>query len=68
MYTGRKIGIITDLHGLYEPLIATLDSMKKREITEVYSFGDNIGDGPNPKEVMLLLKEYGVISVLGNVE
>lgn len=28
----------------------------------------NIGEGPNPKEVMLLLKEYGVISVLGNAE
>ena len=66
MYTGRKIGIITDLHGLYEPLIAALDSMKKRGITEIYSLGDNIGDGPNPKEAMLLLKEYGVISVLGN--
>lgn len=42
--------------------------MKKRGITEVYSLGDNIGEGPNPKEVMLLLKEYGVISVLGNAE
>ncbi len=68
LYTGRKIGIITDLHGLYEPLIAALDSMKKRGITEIYSLGDNIGDGPNPKEAMLLLKEYGVISVLGNAE
>ena len=43
-YTGRKIAIFTDAHGLYEPTLAALQDMKARGITEIYSLGDNIGE------------------------
>ena len=60
----RKIAIFTDIHGLYEPLEAIIKDIKQRGIKEVYSLGDNIGIGPNPKEVMDLLLESNVSNFL----
>lgn len=67
-YTGREIAIITDIHALLEPTIAVLNDIKKRNIKEVYSLGDNIGVGPNPKEVLELLKENNITCIMGNSE
>ncbi len=64
----RKIAIFTDAHALYEPTLAVLEDARKNGVDEIYSLGDNIGSGPSPKEVMDLLKEYGVKSVKGNHE
>ena len=64
----RKIAIFTDAHSPYEPTLAILKDIKKEGIKEIYSLGDNIGIGPKPKEVMDLLEEYNVKSVLGNHE
>ncbi len=68
MKTKREIAIVADIHGLLEPLEAVLLDMKKRGIKEIYSLGDNIGIGPNPKEVLHLLKENKVVSIKGNSE
>lgn len=68
MNTKRKVAIFTDIHGLLEPLEAVLEDIKKRKIEEIYSLGDNIGIGPNPKEVIHLLEENKVISIKGNSE
>ena len=67
-YTGRQIAIFTDIHGLLEPAIAILKDIKKRNISEIYSLGDNIGVGPNPSQVLDLLGEYGVKTINGNSE
>ena len=64
----RKIAIFTDAHALFEPTLAILEDARKRGITEIYSLGDNIGTGPNPRQVMELLDEYGVESLAGNHE
>ncbi len=64
----RQIAIFTDVHALLEPTEAILKDMKKRGITEIYSLGDNIGLGPNPREVVNLLDEYGVVTLQGNYE
>ena len=64
----RKIALFTDSHALFEPTLAILEDAKKSGITEIYSLGDNIGTGPNPREVMELLDEYGVESLTGNHE
>ena len=64
----RRIAIFTDSHALFEPTLAILEDARKCGITEIYSLGDNIGTGPNPKEVMELLLEYGVKSLKGNHE
>lgn len=67
-YTGRYIGIITDVHSLLVPTIACLEDMKNKGITEIYSLGDNVGVGPSPKEIMDLFNEYNVKSIAGNSE
>ena len=67
-YTGRQIAIFTDVHGLLYPTIAILQDIKRRNITEIYSLGDNIGVGPNPSEVLDLLGEYDVKTINGNSE
>ena len=64
----RKIAIFTDAHAMFEPTVAILEDARKQGITEIYSLGDNIGTGPNPKEVMDLLKEYSVQSLKGKHE
>ena len=64
----RRIAIFTDAHGLFEPTLAILEDVRRNGITEIYSLGDNIGTGPNPKEVMDLLEIYGVRSLKGNHE
>lgn len=64
----RKIAIFTDIHGLLEPLEAVLKNIKEKQIDEIYSLGDNIGVGPNSKEVMELLKKNKVVSLAGNAE
>ncbi len=67
-YTGRNIAIFTDVHGLIEPLEAIINDIKKRGIKEIYSLGDNVGTGPNPHEVMEIIRSNNVISVAGNAE
>lgn len=64
----NRIGVITDLHGMYEPTLAVLEDMRSKGITEIYSLGDNIGFGPNPHEVLELLRKYNVTSTYGNHE
>ena len=68
IYTGREIAIITDAHSLYEPTLAVLEEIRKNGITEIYSLGDNVGEGPNPHEVLGLLEDYNVKSTAGNSE
>jgi len=66
--SSRNIAIFTDCHALLEPLEAILKDIKNRNIKEVYSLGDNIGLGPNPNEVLDLLKENNIQSIAGNYE
>ena len=67
-YTGRKIAIFTDIHGLLEPMEAAVNDIRSRDITEIYSLGDNIGVGPCPCEVIDMLECYNIKSVAGNSE
>ena len=53
---------------MFEPTIAVLESIKQKDIDEIYSLGDNVGLGANPDEVFDMLEYYGVKSVAGNSE
>lgn len=68
IYTGRQVAVLADAHALFDPTFAILEDIKKLGIKEIYSLGDNIGSGPNPKETIDLLDKYNVISLLGNSE
>ena len=64
----RRIAVFSDAHALFEPTLAILEDIRRKGITEIYSLGDNIGSGPNPREVLELLEEYHVQSLMGNHE
>ena len=68
IYTGRKVAIFTDAHGLLEPVEAALEDIKSKGINEIYSLGDNIGDGPDALGVVKTLYDNGVKSIAGNAE
>lgn len=68
IYTGRKVAIFTDAHGLLEPVEAALKDIKSRGINEIYSLGDNIGDGPDSLGVVKALADNNVKSIAGNAE
>ena len=64
----RRIAIFTDIHALYEPLDAILKDISNKGINEIYSLGDVVGLGPNPKECLDLLRKYNVNNIMGNSE
>ena len=67
-YTGREIAIFSDVHALYEPLLSVINDIKERNISEVYSLGDNIGFGINPEEVLDLIIDNNIVMINGNAE
>lgn len=68
MENKKNIAIFTDAHSMMQPVEAIIADAKKQGVEQIYSLGDNIGVGPNPKEVMDLIMQNNVISVAGNYE
>jgi len=48
-----RIAVISDIHGNLEALEAVFEDIdRQRNISKIYSLGDNIGYGANPVEVL----------------
>ncbi len=58
--------MIADTHGNVPATRAILEELGRRECESVIHLGDAIGIGPRPSEVLALLREAGVIAVMGN--
>ena len=63
-----KIALLADIHANLEAFQAVLDDIDQSEVDQVLSLGDNIGYGPNPNEVVSLLRDRRIASVMGNHE
>jgi predicted phosphodiesterase len=64
-----RIAVISDIHGNFEALEAVLQDIdRQRNISKIYSLGDNVGYGPSPVEVLKKLEERGIRSIIGNHE
>jgi predicted phosphodiesterase len=63
-----RIAIISDIHANMEAFTAVLADMADCRTDEALCLGDSIGYGPEPVEVINLLLEKGIPSVLGNHE
>ncbi|MBF0196361.1 MAG: metallophosphoesterase family protein [Planctomycetes bacterium] len=61
-----KIAIISDLHSNFTAVEAVLKKIAELKLDEVICLGDIVGYGPNPKEVIDLLVEHKIYSILGN--
>lgn len=60
-----KRAIVSDIHGNLDALEAVLADIEAQEISEIYCLGDVIGYGPNPRECIDRVMEFG-LCVLGN--
>ncbi len=63
-----KLAILTDIHGNREAFEAILNKINTINPDRIISLGDNVGYGAEPEQVMALLKEHKIESVLGNHE
>ena len=64
-----RIAVIADIHGNLEALEAVLaDIEKQKNISRIYSLGDNVGYGPSPIQVLEKLEQRGIRSIIGNHE
>ncbi|MFO8084788.1 MAG: metallophosphoesterase family protein [Desulfobacterales bacterium] len=63
-----RIAVFSDIHGNMDAFQQVLMDMDKCRIDAMFCLGDNIGYGPEPEEVLLLLRQSTIPSVLGNHE
>lgn len=63
-----KIALIGDVHGNLSALEAVLSDMAEKEVDIVISTGDYMGYGPDPEEVVQLLRHIEVMGVAGNYD
>jgi len=63
-----KIAIIADIHSNLEAFEAVLQDILNESAEEIICLGDIIGYGPDPLEVVQLIRKHSIASVLGNHE
>lgn len=63
-----KIAVISDIHANLEALRSVLKDIKDRGITRVYCAGDLVGYAPFPNEVIEIIKEKQIPTVMGNYD
>jgi predicted phosphodiesterase len=63
-----KIAVISDIHGNLEAFQEVLADIDRFGVDDLISLGDNIGYGPEPEQVMRLIQDRKISSVLGNHE
>lgn len=67
---GIKIALISDIHSNIEALKSVLQDISERKIEskDIYCLGDLVGYGPRPNEVIELIKEHNIETILGNYD
>ncbi len=63
-----KIAVISDIHANLEAFQAVVTSIDKRMPDRVICLGDLVGYGPDPEEVVQLIRKLSYDCVLGNHE
>ncbi len=63
-----RIAIISDIHGNMEAFTQVLADIDRSNVDIIYSLGDNIGYGPEPGQVIVLIRNRDILSVMGNHE
>jgi len=63
-----RIAILSDIHGNLEALEQVLEDLDRQRPDSVVCLGDNVGYGPNPEEVLNIVRERRMPCVMGNHE
>lgn len=61
-----KVALISDIHGNATALDAVLDEIAAEQVDQVICLGDVITGGPQPQQVVQLLRDVQAVLVLGN--
>jgi diadenosine tetraphosphatase ApaH/serine/threonine PP2A family protein phosphatase len=64
----QRIAVLSDIHGNLEALLAVLADLDGQNAAQAVNLGDMVGYGPEPDACVKLLRERGIVSVLGNHE
>jgi putative phosphoesterase len=63
-----KIAVISDIHGNLAALQAVLKDIETKGVDFIICAGDLVGYGPQPNEVISILRESNISSVMGNYD
>lgn len=63
-----KLAVLSDIHANLEAFQEVLADLKSQTVDLILTLGDAIGYGPDPAEVIYLLQENRILSVMGNHE
>jgi putative phosphoesterase len=64
----NRIAVITDIHGNFPALEASLAAIDAIGVETVYCGGDLVGYGPHPNEVCALIEERQIPTIYGNYD
>ena len=63
-----RMAVISDIHGNLEAFKQVLMDIGQSNIDDTICLGDNIGYGPEPEQVVAMIKDYNIPTVMGNHE
>jgi predicted phosphodiesterase len=63
-----RMAVISDIHANLEALEQVLTDIDGSNIDRVVCLGDNIGYGPEPEQVVAMINDHHIPSILGNHE
>jgi len=63
-----RVAVISDIHGNLEAFKQVLIDIGKSNIDNTICLGDNIGYGPEPEQVIDMIKDRNIPTVMGNHE
>jgi predicted phosphodiesterase len=63
-----RIAIVSDIHSNLSAFQEVLADIDRSRVDCIVSLGDNIGYGPEPEEVLRLIRVRGIHSIMGNHE
>jgi len=64
----EPFAVFSDVHGNLPALDAVLEDMGRKGINTVICLGDLVGYGPFPNEVVALIRERGIPTIMGNYD
>ena len=63
-----KIAVFSDIHGNIEALNRVLEDIKREDVDKIYCLGDLVGYGPYPNEVIDVIRDNEIETVMGNYD
>jgi predicted phosphodiesterase len=63
-----RVAVISDIHGNLEAFNAVLADLDDTQVDDVVCLGDNVGYGPEPEDVVQLIRQRNIPCVVGNHE